>query len=206
MYSFNMTEFFIKGGIFMYPIALCSIISLAIFTERLWNVRRKKVIPNGFVDKIEKYLNDGKIGEAVGLCESQNAHMARIISTGIKNNGKTRETIKALMEETGRKETVRLFKNIEALSTIASISTLLGLLGTISGMIKIFAVISQQTVVNPTTLAGGISEALNTTAYGLTVAIPTIVFYKYLYSKVDALILSMEEYSIHILEILKEEI
>src|SRR3989338_8064088 len=152
MYSFNVVEFFVKGGIFMYPIALCSIISLGIFMERLWSVRRKKIIPNTFLEK----------GEA----------------------------LKGVMEEAGRKETVRLFKNVEALSTIASISTLLGLLGTISGMIKIFAVISQQTVVNPTTLAGGISEALNTTAYGLTVAIPTIIFYKYLYSKINVLMLA----------------
>lgn len=205
MYSFNITEFFVKGGVFMYPIALCSIISLAIFMERLWSIRRRKIMPNGFADRIEKFLNEGKLGEATGFCERENSPLARILSTGIKNRTKTRETIKAMMEETGRKETMRLFKNIEALSTIASISTLLGLLGTISGMIKIFAVISQQTVVNPTTLAGGISEALNTTAYGLTVAIPTIVFYKYIYSKADALILSMEEYSVHILEILKKE-
>ncbi|MBI5681798.1 MAG: MotA/TolQ/ExbB proton channel family protein [Deltaproteobacteria bacterium] len=205
MYSFNITEFFIKGGIFMYPIAVCSVISLAIFMERLWNIRRKKIIPDGLLDRIDNFLNDGKTGEAMGFCENQNSPLARIFHAGVKNRSKNRETLKAMMEETGRKETVRLFKNVEALSTIASISTLLGLLGTISGMIKIFSVISQQTVVNPTTLAGGISEALNTTAYGLTVAIPTIIFYKYLYSKVNSLVLSMEEYSLHILEILKKD-
>ncbi|HBO85034.1 MAG TPA: hypothetical protein DD641_08740 [Deltaproteobacteria bacterium] len=205
MYSFNMVDFFTKGGIFMYPIAICSVISLAIFMERLWNTRRKKIIPDGFTNKIEIFLNDGKTGEAMGFCENQASPISRIIYIGIKNRSRGRETLKAMMEDAGKKEAVRLFKNVEALSTIASISTLLGLLGTISGMIKIFSVISQQTVVNPTTLAGGISEALNTTAYGLTVAIPTIIFYKYLYSKINVLMLAMEEYSINILELIKKD-
>ena len=205
MYSFNVVEFFVKGGIFMYPIALCSVVSLAILMERLWNVRRKKIIPNTFLEKVEAFLKNNKTGEAIEYCKSHNSPIARILHTGIKNRERTRETLKGVMEEAGRKETVRLFKNVEALSTIASISTLLGLLGTISGMIKIFAVISHETIVNPTVLAGGISEALNTTAYGLTVAIPTIIFYKYLYSRVQALILSMEEASLYILDILKME-
>ena len=205
MYSFNVVEFFVKGGIFMYPIALCSVVSLAILMERLWNARRKKIIPNTFLEKVEAFLKNNKTGEAIEYCKSHNSPIARILHTGIKNRERTREALKGVMEEAGRKETVRLFKNVEALSTIASISTLLGLLGTISGMIKIFSVISQQTVVNPTTLAGGISEALNTTAYGLTVAIPTIIFYKYLYSKINVLMLAMEEYSINILELIKKD-
>ena len=94
---------------------------------------------------------------------------------------------------------------VEGLGTIAGVSTLLGLLGTISGMIKMFAVVSTQTVVNPITLAGGISEALVTTYAGLTVAIPALVMYKYLQSKTNALILEMEDHSIRLVELLKEK-
>lgn len=205
MYSFNIIEFFVKGGIFMYPIVICSVVSLAIFMERLWKIRRKRVLPDGFLGRIEGFLSSGKMDDAANLCEKDGSSLGRILITAIKNRDKSRETVKTVMEEAGRKEAVRLFKNVEALSTIASISTLLGLLGTISGMIKIFGVISQQTIVNPTTLAGGISEALNTTAYGLTVAIPTIIFYKYLYSRVNSLILLLEEYSLHVLNVLKKD-
>ena len=123
----------------------------------------------------------------------------------MKNYGKKREVIKERIEEVGRREASVLGKYLEALATIASISTLLGLLGTIAGMIKIFSVISLQRVVNPSTLAGGISEALYTTAAGLTVAIPTLVFYRYLSSKSQSLVVEMEECSSRMLEFIKEK-
>ena len=123
----------------------------------------------------------------------------------MKNYGKKREIIKERIEEAGRREASFLGKYLDALATIASISTLLGLLGTIAGMIKIFSVISLQRVVNPSVLAGGISEALYTTAAGLAVAIPTLVFYRYLSSKSHSLIVEMEEYSARMLELIKEK-
>lgn len=203
MYSFNVYDFYIKGGVFMHPILLCSIVAVAIFMERLWSLRRKRVIPESLIPKVERLIKEEKFSDAVAVCKADESSMARIIIAALKNAGKKREHLKETMQEIGGREANYLEKYLEALATIASISTLLGLLGTISGMIQIFAVISRETSVNPATLAGGISEALNTTAFGLVVAIPATVFYKYLMGKAEGMIIEMEEYATHIVEILK---
>ena len=200
-----MLDFIIKGGVFMYPIIVCSIISLAIFFEKIRSLRRKKNIPPSFLNEIEQLLNKKNVSEALELCDSNRSSISRIFSAGIKNYGKRREVIKERIEEVGRREASILERYLEALATIASVSTLLGLLGTIAGMIKIFSVISSQSVVNPGTLAGGISEALYTTAAGLTVAIPTLVFYRYLSSKSNFLVIEMEECSAQMVELIKEK-
>jgi biopolymer transport protein ExbB len=200
-----MIEFFIKGGIFMYPILVCSITALAIFIERMWNLRRSQVIPSDFVEEVDDLIRKGKIPDAVMRCQNNRSSMSRIISVALKNIGKRREIIKEYLEEVGRQETAALERFVEGLGTIAGVSTLLGLLGTISGMIKIFSVISTQAAVNPSSLAGGISEALITTFAGLTVAIPTIVMHRYLQSKADVLILEMEEHSIRLVDLLKDK-
>jgi biopolymer transport protein ExbB len=199
-----MFDFFIKGGFFMIPILVCSVISLAIFLERLWVLRKKIVIPPRFIVAIEHLLRAEKISDATSLCKKSNSPISRILLNGIKNFGKKRDVIKEIIEEVGKREAAYLDKYVETLSTIASVSTLLGLLGTIAGMIKVFGVISFQKVVNPSLLAGGISEALYTTSAGLSVAIPTLIFYRYLTGKSDALILEMEEYCLRMVELLKE--
>ena len=200
-----MLDFIIKGGVFIYPIIICSIISLTIFMEKIWSLKRNRVIPATFLDTIERVLKKEDIAEALKLCGENSSSISRIFSAGIKNYGKRREIIKERIEEVGRREAVVLGRYVEALATIASVSTLLGLLGTIAGMIKIFSVISLQSVVNPSTLAGGISEALYTTAAGLTVAIPTLIFYRYLSSKSNSLIVEMEECSAQMVELIKEK-
>ncbi len=200
-----MIDFFIKGGIFMYPILLCSITALAIFIERYWNLRHDQVVPLDFIQDVEAIIRRGNIPEAVMRCQQNRSSISRILAAGIKNFGKRRDIIKEYLEEVGRQESASLERFVEGLGTISGVSTLLGLLGTISGMIKIFSVISTQTTVNPGTLAGGISEALITTYAGLTVAIPTIIMYKYIQSKTKALILEMEEHSIRMVELLKEK-
>ena len=189
----------------MYPILLCSITALAIFFERMWNLRRDYVVPRDFVEEIKGLVSIGKIPEAMMRCQLNKSTIARILLVGIKNFGKRREIIKEYLEEVGRQESASLERFVEALGTIAGVSTLLGLLGTISGMITVFSVISSQAVVNPASLAGGISEALITTYAGLTVAIPSLVMYKYLQSKTNALILEMEQHSIHLVDLIKEE-
>ncbi len=189
----------------MYPILLCSITALAIFIERLWNLRWKHVIPPDFIDDVEQLIRREKIPDAQHLCQQNPSSMARILLVGIKNFGRKREVIKEYLEEVGRQESASLERFVEGLGTIAGVSTLLGLLGTISGMIQIFSVISTQTVVNPGSLAGGISEALITTYAGLSVAIPTLVMYKYLQSKTQTLILQMEEHSTRLVDFLKQK-
>lgn len=199
-----MLDYFIKGGFFMIPILLCSILSLSIFLERLWVLQKKRVIPPRFIVEVEHLLRSEKISDAINLCKGTNSPISRILLNGIKNFGKKREEIKEIIEEVGKREVAYLDKHVETLSTIASISTLLGLLGTIAGMIKTFGVISLQEVVNPSMLAGGISEALYTTSAGLSVAIPTLVFYRYISGKSDSLILEMEEYCLRMVELIKE--
>lgn len=187
----------------MIPILLCSITALAIFIERLWHLKRSRVVPLGFIQQVEDCIRREKIPEALMLCQHDRSSIGRILLVGIKNFGEGREIIAEALEEAGRRESASLERFIEGLGTIPGISTLLGLLGTISGMIKIFSVISTQSAVNPGSLAGGISEALITTYAGLTVAIPAIVMYKYLQSKTDTLIREMEECSRRLVELLR---
>jgi biopolymer transport protein ExbB len=198
-----MYDFVVKGGVLMIPIALCSIIALAIFLERLWSLRRSRVIPRDFLIEIEDLIRREKIPEAITRCRKDNSSMANIIVAGIRNFGKRREIVKESIEEIGRREASTLERYINVVGTIAAIAPLLGLLGTVFGMIKAFNVISIQGVGNPSSLAGGISEALITTAAGLVVAIPTFVLYRYLANKADALIVEMEEHSIRMVDLLK---
>jgi len=181
-----------KGGIFMYPILLCSILSLAIFLEKLWVLRKKRIAPKSFVKSIYSLIKEGKIDEAKAVCENSENLLSKIMLSLLQNTGKPEETLKNIAEDAGRRGFQDLERFLEGMATIASVSTLLGLLGTISGMIKIFSVISYQQVVDPPSLAGGISEALYTTAAGLTVAIPTIVGYKFLTGKISRLSQNLE--------------
>jgi len=199
-----MYDFVVKGGVLMIPIALCSIIALAIFLERLWSLRRSRVIPRDFLIEIEDLIRREKIPEAITRCRKDASSMANIILAGIRNFGKRREIVKESIEEIGRREAATLERYINVVGTIAAIAPLLGLLGTVVGMIKAFNVISIQGVGNPSSLAGGISEALITTAAGLVVAIPTFVLYRFLANKADALIVEMEEHSIRMVDLLKQ--
>lgn len=177
----------------MYPILLCSVISLAIFLEKLWTLRMRRIAPKKFLQAIFTLLEEGKTGEAKVLCENSDSPVSRIFIVLLNNAQKSEENLKILAEDAGRKVVGEMGRYLEGMATIASVSTLLGLLGTISGMIRIFSVISYQQVVDPPSLAGGISEALYTTAAGLTVAIPTIVGYKYLSGKISRISSFLEE-------------
>lgn len=205
LFGGTMIEFFLKGGIFMYPILACSITALAIFLERCWSLRRSSVVPKRFVQEIESLISRGDISLAVARCRSNKSSIASILSVGIENFGKTREVIKEYVEEVGRQKSAALERFVETLGTIPGVSTLLGLLGTISGMIKIFSVISSQTTVNPSSLAGGIAEALITTFFGLSVAIPSLIMYRFLLSRINALVLEMERSSIRLVDLVKAE-
>ncbi len=198
-------DFLAKGGIIMVPIIFCSFLSLAVFIERLSSLKKQRVIPKKLFRAVEELIREGRIEDAIKLCDRDGSSLSRIIKVGIRNHGKTREAVKEAIEEVGSREVARLDKYTGIMGTIASITPLLGLLGTVSGMIKVFAVISTEGVGNPGVLAGGISEALITTASGLSVAIPTFVAYKYILSKADSLVIEMEEHSTHVVELLKAE-
>jgi biopolymer transport protein ExbB len=200
-----MYELFLKGGIIMYPIAFCSVLALGIFLERVWKLREKKIIPKDFLIEVEDLISRRKIHEAMILCRRDKSSMASIIFEGIKNYNQGRDAVKDAVEGIGRQEAAKLERYVGVVGAVASISPLLGLLGTVTGMIKAFNVISVQGVGNPASLAEGISEALITTAAGLIVAIPAFVMYRYLTSKVDRLVLTMEKYSLHLVDLMEEK-
>ncbi len=193
-------ETFEKGGIFMYPILLSSIVGLGIFLQKMWMLRPKKVIPDNFLGQLYRLLSQGKLTEAEAYARANDSSAARIAVTALENSDKPLDDLAENIEEAGRKEALDLLRYIEGLGAISNVATLLGLLGTISGMIKIFDVIALKPIVNPPELAGGISEALYTTAFGLMVAIPAFIAYKYAAGKADELIALMEEEGRRILE------
>ena len=193
-----------KGGVVMYPILLCSILSVAIFLERLWTLRENKIIPKNFIKEIEDFIRMKKYNEALTLCSSSNSSIARIIYAGLKRVGKSRDEIKEAIVEQGKQEAMELEKYLTTLGTISGISPLLGLLGTVTGMIKTFNVLAlSKQLGDPSLLSEGISEALITTAAGLIVAIPSFIFYKYFTSKVDKLVVKMEGISMRFVELLE---
>lgn len=200
-----MIDFFLKGGIFMYPILLCSILSLWFFIYKLLILKTDKNIPPQLVNDAKKLLIEKKYDEIYKLCVKYPSPLAKILLVISKNHEKNRGHLKELVETAGKTEVLELEKYIEAIGTIAGISTLLGLLGTISGLISIFSTISLDPVVNPAKLAGGISEALNTTAFGLVVAIPSVAFNKFLESKVNKLVANLEHISSEFIDLVVGE-
>jgi len=202
MSEFNseIIEIIRKAGIFVYPILLCSIVALSIFLQKMWILRTNKILPGFFLERLYLYLSKNKFSEALNLASLNNSSIARIAYVALQKNGSSKEQIKESMEGAGRREALELGRYIEGLGAISNASTLLGLLGTISGMIKIFSVISENTIVDPASLAGGISEALYTTAFGLLVAIPAFIAYKYLIGRSEEFVNELEDEGRRIIE------
>jgi len=192
---------FQKGGPLMYLIFLCSVTALAIIFERLWMLRSSKVIPEELVKRVEFLVSDGKVAEARAILASSDTSMARVLLAGLKRLDMGRETVREAMEDAGRMEATRLNQFVNMLGGIAGLSPLLGLLGTVLGMIQAFNDIVAHGVGNPGDVAGGISMALITTAAGLTVAIPAFIANRYFAGKVEALLAGMEEVGVRFLEL-----
>ncbi len=189
----GVIELIRKAGIFAYPIILCSVVGIAIFFQKMWTIRTKKVIPENFLDHFYSLMSQGKTGDAQVYARSNDSAVSRIVVAALENAERPKEELREEIEEAGRREANDLVRYNEGLGAISNVSTLLGLLGTISGMIKIFMVIADKPIVNPPELAGGISEALYTTAFGLVVAIPAFIAYKYLNGRADDYIFMLEE-------------
>jgi biopolymer transport protein ExbB len=198
-----MVELVVKGGIFMYPILFCSVVALAVFVERLWVLRTSRIIPRDFIRNIEELIRKKKLAEAIFLCQSNISSIAKIFLAGLKNTQKGMWLVKEAIEERGGREATILEKNVAVLATVANLTPLLGLLGTVSGMIKAFNAFSMHGMTNAAMLAGGIAEALITTATGLCVAIPTLVCHRFLRDKAKSLVFEMEESSIRLLELVE---
>lgn len=187
----------------MYPIIFCSVIALAVFLERFWVLRRKNILPDEFIRSVGELLRQQKVSEALFLCQGDTSSISNIFAAGLKNIGRGMWLVKEAVEDRGGREAVILEKRVGILATIANLTPLLGLLGTVWGMIKTFNVISVQGVGDPSALSGGIAEALITTATGLCVAIPTLVCHRIIRDKAESLIFEMEENSLKIIEIME---
>ena len=198
-----MYEFINQGGVVMYILLAISIVTVALIFERSWSLRRSVVVPTKDIEAIETHIREGRVQDAIERCEKNNTTMSRILWLALKNRGVKRPVMKEILEEVGRQEVAHLDRYIGVLGVIAAISPLLGLLGTVIGMIEVFQVISIEGVGKADVLAGGISKALNTTAAGLTVAIPALVAYRLFESKVNRFVVDIEEHALRFVDLLK---
>lgn len=197
-----MLELFKAGGWLMFPLFACSVIAIGIIAERFWSLQTRRIAPPELITQIWQWLRYNQVDQDRIKSLQKNSPLGRILAAGLTDRNAAREITKESIEDTGRHVTAMMEKNLNTLGTIAAISPLIGLLGTVVGMIKVFAVITTEGVGNPETLAGGISEALITTAAGLVVAIPSVIFYRYFRGKINHLVVNMEEQAMQLIEIL----
>lgn len=200
-----MWELIQKGGIIMYPIILLSVIALAVFLERLISLRKEKYVPKAFYEQLVSLLKKKNINEAVEVCKANKSALARISETIITNTDLPLSRLLEVAEESGRSEVSKLDKFLPSLQTIVAIAPLLGLLGTVLGMIKIFDVIALQGTGSAEALSSGIAEALLTTAAGLVVAIPAQIFYFIAKARADAIGAALEKASSEVMNLLFKE-
>jgi biopolymer transport protein ExbB len=200
-----MFDFFEKGGLMLLPIILCSIVALGIIVERFWSLQRNKILPPDLVPQVWKLSREEKLDAMAIRRLKVGSPLGAILAAGLSNSRFGREIMKESIEEVGRQVAHDLERYLTALGTISAITPLLGLLGTVVGMIKVFSAIMSQGVGDPGVLAGGISEALITTAAGLAVAIPSLMFHRYFEGRVDDLVLNMEEESLKLIEMIHGE-
>ena len=198
-----MFELISSGGWLMVPIILCSVISVAIIIERLWTLKKDNVAPADLVVDIEHLLEQHQITEDRLEELEHSSYLGRILVAGLCVSNQTPAEIRRSIEEAGRHVVHEPEKYLNALGTIAAITPLLGLLGTVIGMIKVFAAITAVGVGNPQILAGGISEALITTAAGLSVGIPSLMFHRYFKGKINELTVDMEQHALRLLNLME---
>ncbi|MDH4183430.1 MAG: MotA/TolQ/ExbB proton channel family protein [Nitrospinota bacterium] len=191
---------FAKGGPVMWPILFCSILALAICLERGYNLRHEKVINPTFTAEVRRLSTKGDLDRALALCSGNSFAMARILKAGLNRASHGILEIERAIEAAGAHETTLMEANLRGLGVLANITPMLGLLGTVTGMIKAFNVISEAGTGNPSLVASGIAEALITTAAGLIIGIPALAAYHYFRNKVDRFIYDMEEESLFFVE------
>jgi len=190
------------GGILMWPIMLCSVIALAIIAERFWSLQTKRISPKNLVAQVWQWQKSGELNAQKIQQLRTGSPLGRILAAGLVNRNYDRSIMKESIEEVGRHVVHDLGKFLTTLGTIASIAPLLGLLGTVIGMIQVFTVITTVGLGDPAVLAEGISVALITTAAGLTVAIPALMFHRYFQGKIDELVVNMEQEALKMVEVM----
>ena len=188
-----MWEIVRAGGPLMWPIILCSIGAAAIILERFWTLQDKRVIPPDLTKKVWALIEGNQINDKVIAALEQNSPLGRVLAAGLANRHRPREIMMERLQDTGRHVIYELERFLNSLNMIAGVSPLLGLLGTVTGIIKAFNAIQAGGMGDPRMLSGGIAEALITTAAGLTVAIPSLIGFRLLRGKVDRIVIQMEK-------------
>jgi len=188
------------GGPVMVPIGLCSLVGLTTFIERMWSLRRSRVMPEALTREVQELARQKRWDDVLTRCRTINAPVARLTEAVVLHRAHVHAVLRERVEEIGRREAAALERYIPILGTVASVAPLLGLLGTVGGMIVTFQVIEAQGVQDVSVLAGGISQALITTFAGLCVGIPALVGNRYLLTRVDAYLLELEACASAIIE------
>jgi len=197
-----MVDIVKSGGWLMAPIILCGIFAVGVMLERYWTLQQKRVIPEDLTSKVWEWVRRDALDQKQIQSLYQGSALGQILAAGLINRDRERSIMKDSIEDSGRHVVHELERYLDALGTVAAITPLLGLLGTVIGMVKVFAAITTHGVGDPTVLAGGIAEALITTAAGLTVAIPALIGYRYYRGHIDALVVTMEKEAIKLVEAL----
>ncbi len=200
-----MLELITAGGWLMVLIVLCSIAVLAICIERSYTLNPKKIAPPHLLATVWKQLKAGEMDAARIKTLRQSSPLGKILAAGLANAYHGREVMKESIQEAAQHVVHDLERYLNTLGTIAAVAPLLGLLGTVVGMIKVFAEIMAQGTGNASVLAGGISEALITTAAGLTVAIPALAMHRYFIGKIDGIVVELEQETIKLVDALHSE-
>ena len=197
-----MFELVQAGGWLMVPILLCSVIAAAICVERFWTLRSSQIVPGNLLAQVWSWIKNNEMDNRRLRELRLGSPLGQILATGISNHKRGREQMKEAIEEVASQVVHEMERYLNTLGTIAAITPLLGLLGTVIGMIKVFTAIRLEGTGNANILAGGISEALITTAAGLTVAIPSLFFHRFFQRKVDELVIGMEQEALKLVEVL----
>ena len=197
-----MLELLLAGGWVMWPILACSAIALAIILERFWTLRRSAVIPPGLGQEVREWAAQHKLDPSHVESLRATSPLGELLAAGLEVRHRPREVIKERIEDVGRHVVHGMERFLNTLGTISGIAPLLGLLGTVIGMIKMFLAILEHGVGDVTQLAGGIGQALITTAAGLVVAIPALMFYRYFRGRVLEYVVEMEKQAIALLDTL----
>lgn len=202
----SLLEVFSRGGFIMYLILLCSLIAIAIIVERLITLRKARINASHFILKIKNHILRDNVDEAIEFCEKTEGTLPKVLKRGISKHRMDKKDAQEAIENAGREEIYHLEKNIALIATISGVAPLLGFLGTVWGMIRAFMEIERLAGnVNSSVLAGGIWQALLTTAFGLGVGIISYTFYNYLLSKIQKIVFDIEIGSNEIIELLYSE-
>jgi biopolymer transport protein ExbB len=202
----QIIELFQRGGVVMYAIALASVVGFAVFFERLWALQRSRVAPRAFIAKVFALVEKGDERDALLLTSDNRSSAAMIFRAILKKKGAALPYMKEAAEEVGRQEAARLERFTGALGTVASVAPLLGLLGTVTGMIAVFQKVAETGVGNPLDMAAGIWESLLTTAFGLGIGIPALLAHRFILSRVDGLVLELEEEALRLVELVVADV